>query len=495
MLVATGCGDALTDPTSAPADLAFAIDVAGGPAEAFDRADRLLVRIVADGRTVVLDTVITIEPGGEDVRLRVRVPAEARAERGDVEVEVRLGEQPLFRGEAAGVALSGEEGPVSITLQPVVAGIVPPATAPTITTLGGTVRVSVAAILATGDTVPGVSITWTALDPGVVTVTSDGTVRAVAEGSGRVQASFGNVTGIVTVRVQATVARVEIVPDDVTLPIGATQVFTVIVRDGGGSVLQRVPVLTSTNTNVVSILPDGTAQANAVGTATIRATVEGVIGEAQVTVIQATPTAATGVGASSSLATITLNWTDNAGNETRYEIRRGPSGGPRAVVQTLPADAVTYMETLTPDQVLDYSVAACNAAGCTDSDVVTARTVPNAPTRLMVDDGGGYTGVVQMSWLDNSASETRFDVELADYFDLAWTLWEEAPAGTGTTASHASTINDGYYYMRVRACNEAGCSAPSNEELVMYFSEGPARGAKPMPRDARGVDRNGSVRR
>jgi len=468
-----GCDDALTAPTSARSDLAFAIAVAGGPADAFDRADRLLVRIVSDG-VVVLDTVVTFESGGDDVRLRVRLPAESRNDRGDVQVEVRLGDQPLFRGEAAGVALSGEDGPVSITLQPVVAGIVPPATATTINTIGGTARVTVAAIMATGDTVPGVSITWTTLDPGIVTVASDGTVRAIAEGSGRIQASFGGVTAIVTVRVQATVASVVVEPDDVVLPVGATQSFSVSVRDPGGTEIERVPILTSSNTSIVSIVADGTATAHAVGTATIRATVEGVIGEAQVIVVQATPAAATGVAASANMVSITLNWTDNAGNETRYEVRRGPAGGTRAVVQTLPQDAITYSEDLTPDLVLDYSIAACNAAGCTDSDVVPARTVPLAPSRLMVDDGGGYGGIVTLTWLDNSTAETSFEVEISDYDGtLPWSLWEELPPSTATTVNHVTLIDEGYFFFRIRACNEAGCSVPSNEERAFNVGAEP----------------------
>lgn len=46
-----------------------------------------------------------------------------------------------------------------------------------------------------------VAVTWTSSDPAVVTVTSDGTVTAVAPGTAQVEASAGEVTATVTVSV------------------------------------------------------------------------------------------------------------------------------------------------------------------------------------------------------------------------------------------------------------------------------------------------------
>jgi hypothetical protein len=256
----------------------------------------------------------------------------------------------------------------------------------------------------------------------------------------------------------------------------------VTVRDPGGTVIQRVPILTSSNTNIVIVEPSGAARAIAVGTAAVRATVEGVVGEAQITVVPATPAAATGLVALADGLMITLNWTDNANNETRYEIRRGPSGGVRAVVATLAPGVTNHVETApSNDLVLDYSVAACNNVGCAESDVITTRTVPAAPSRLMIEDVNPSVGAILLTWLDNSNAETRFEVQSSDIDGSPWTVWSNVPGGTGATGSYSTTLPEFEYVLfRIVACNEAGCSPPSNEEFAYFGGCGVVTGAAAM---------------
>lgn len=90
----------------------------------------------------------------------------------------------------------------------------------------------------------------------------------------------------------------------------------------------------------------------------------------------------TGTPAASSL---TVNWNDNATNETNYVLERSPNGNTFTVIATLPANTTSYNETgLTPNTQYYYRVKATNA---TESSVYTANAsvttppVPSAPAQ------------------------------------------------------------------------------------------------------------------
>ncbi|RZJ88322.1 MAG: T9SS type A sorting domain-containing protein [Chryseobacterium sp.] len=90
----------------------------------------------------------------------------------------------------------------------------------------------------------------------------------------------------------------------------------------------------------------------------------------------------TGTPAASSL---TVNWSDNAANETNYVLERSTDGTNFTVIATLPANTTSYNETsLTPNTQYYYRVKATNT---TESSVYTASTsvttppVPSAPAQ------------------------------------------------------------------------------------------------------------------
>lgn len=90
----------------------------------------------------------------------------------------------------------------------------------------------------------------------------------------------------------------------------------------------------------------------------------------------------TGTPAASSL---TVNWSDNAANETNYVLERSTDGTSFTVIATLPANTTSYNETgLTPNTQYYYRIKAINA---TESSVYTANTlittppVPSAPAQ------------------------------------------------------------------------------------------------------------------
>ncbi len=361
---------------------------------------------------------------------------------------------------------------VEIVLEPVVAAILGPAEIPTITTLGATLRLAAAPVMATGDTVPAVPLSWTALDAHIVSVTPDGTARGVGEGTGRIVVRGGGAEATLNVTVRAVVARVTVAPDRATLAVGAQRTFIATARDAAGNALVRTAAWSSTNQAAATVNANGIVRGTGVGAATIQATIEGITGSAQVTVVAPVPASPTGFIAQTSLTTVRLSWIDNATDETSYEVRRGAAGSTqRALIATLGANATAFTDSPGPDLVLDYSVAACNAAGCSAPAVVTTRTVPNPPEGLDVDLSS--TGAFTLHWIDRSATETRFEIEANEDFDFALPWFSYATVGPNVTNLETNLGSYEFLAFRVVACNDAGCSAPSNAVFVYYFNDPP----------------------
>ncbi|WP_426504942.1 protein kinase domain-containing protein [Dactylosporangium sp. McL0621] len=162
-----------------------------------------------------------------------------------------------------------------------------------------------------------------------------------------------------------------------------------------------------------------------------------------------------------SAAAIRLQWTDNARNETGYEVINGSTS------HTAAADATTYTwDGLAPDTYMCFKVRAIGAAGpsayfpaaqqdwvCTTSQ---AGTGPAAPSGLTATPQG--PAAVRLQWTDNSADETGFTVINGN-------------TSHNTAANASSYTWDGlspgtYMCFKVRAFNPAGVSpySPAAQE-------------------------------
>ncbi len=481
--VLTRCADPSADPSSPRSSipLAFSLSFAGNAASAFDKADALDVRLIA-GEQTVLDTVVAFASGGADVRLHLRVDPGLEGQSLLLNVELRQGNAPLFTGSATVVPTTGTSAPVDVVLNPVVARIVGPASSPVISSIGGIRKLTAAAVFATGDTVPDIPLIWSLIDRNIVSLNTDGTAQALTEGSARVEARYGNLTATITVVVRIPTVLVVVNPDKATLGLQGTQKFAASAFDANNNLLKnRVPVWGSSNAAVVSIDSTGLARAVAVGTANINATVDGVTGSAQVTVTSVPPPAApTSLAQTASGTSITLQWTDVATNEASYEVYRGTQGGARARIATLSPNTTSYTDNSQGvDQVLDYSVAACNAAGCVESAVITARTVPKPPLNLTVAALNVVNFSFTLQWVDGSAAETRFQIDTSDS-TASTILWNKRGdvAANVTTYDGSSSPAD-HERLRVLACNDAGCSAPSNIVYVSFPFSAPNAGTLP----------------
>ena len=114
---------------------------------------------------------------------------------------------------------------------------------------------------------------------------------------------------------------------------------------------------------------------------------------------------------------IDLSWTDNASNETGYEVQRSTtgSGGPYTPLVTLPANATSTSDpSLSPATEYCYRVRAVNGVGPSGYAPVACATTqsvppPADPTNLIAT---AMTPVqIDLAWTDNATDETGYEVE------------------------------------------------------------------------------------
>jgi uncharacterized protein YjdB len=126
---------------------------------------------------------------------------------------------------------------------------------------------------------------FTTANAGIATVDASGHVSGVAEGTVEIYASYGGKadTAIVTVA-PARVASVTVSPAAATIPMLDTVSFVAIARDIVGGVITGRTVTWTSSNNAVASVSAGAVAANALGSAVVSATVDGVSGAAQVDV-------------------------------------------------------------------------------------------------------------------------------------------------------------------------------------------------------------------
>ena len=154
--------------------------------------------------------------------------------------------------------------------------------------IGGSVQLSASALDSSGNVLTGRTITWSAADSTIASVSASGLVKGVAAGLTQVYATSEGKRDSSTITVsEAPPASVAVTPSSVSLVVGASKQASATVRDANGNVLTGQTVTwKSSATGVATVSSGGMIQAVAVGSATVTATSGGKSGTAAITVTQ-----------------------------------------------------------------------------------------------------------------------------------------------------------------------------------------------------------------
>ena len=141
--------------------------------------------------------------------------------------------------------------------------------------LADTVRLTVEVLDPNGRLIPGAAVTWSADHPKVATVTRDGLVTAVSNGSTTIEAASGDLRDFVLVSVRQVPSVIRLSPPDDTLTFESlrdTVRLSAEVLDANGHEVEGVQVAwATTDLQVATVDRDGLITARGNGTSTISA--------------------------------------------------------------------------------------------------------------------------------------------------------------------------------------------------------------------------------
>ncbi|MEK7500928.1 MAG: LamG-like jellyroll fold domain-containing protein [Patescibacteria group bacterium] len=151
---------------------------------------------------------------------------------------------------------------------------------------------------------------------------------------------------------------------------------------------------------------------------------------------------------------LTLKWQDKSDNEQAFHIYRRSGGGSWLLLAQVEANTKTYPDTNIPDTEpsYEYKVNAINSAGSsTDSNYLTVVTkAPTAPSNLNAALAADSVSRVNLTWTDNSTTETEFGIYRGNAGSNNRTILFRPPTNTTSYSDEVST--PGAYEYTVTAC-------------------------------------------
>jgi hypothetical protein len=162
---------------------------------------------------------------------------------------------------------------------------------------------------------------------------------------------------------------------------------------------------------------------------------------------------------------MTLEWSDNATNETGFRILRSSTPDGPVTESMVPAGTVTFTAAdLLPGSLYYFRIQAVNGALAGDlsaqvSDhTLSGATSPAAPSSLAV--ASKTANSVTLTWKDNAKNEEGYLVERSDSAAVVWTQIGSLPFNSATFTDTTVAPNTIYSY-RVKATNTIGTTTSS----------------------------------
>jgi hypothetical protein len=455
--------------------------VSGGTRQAFDKVDRMLLRFSV-GSEVRLERTVAFNPAAARTALRVSVPLHASTEVVNAEITLQRGDTALFRATSAPtLSANGAPTPVSLTLNPIIAGVSCTSTALQLTQYGNAGTLGGVPIFATGDTVTSGPVTWSGTGS-AVSVAADGQLISLTDGTATATCSASGFSATRTIQVTATPRVIQVDPGSAFVVAGSTVPFSASFLDGQGNrITSPQPVVwSSSNTGVAVVSATGVVSAVTPGTARIVAAIGQVTGSAPITTIFPNAQGVTGdvtvaaTGISGTSATLLGSVVPTpAGSTTSTDAwfdwgtNNPPAGQSSTPHQTLavgttnlPVSAV--ITGLTPGATYFYQVVTQNGTTTRTGAVQSFRT-PAPPTVVTTGLSATYTrgyalegtatpnGNPTVAWFEYGTSAT-----LATSSQTV-----KQPIGSGNspfTLTHSvpALLPSTTYYARIVASNAGG---------------------------------------
>lgn len=398
---------------------------------------------------MVVDTLLPLPTDGETVRLRLALSGSLVGASLRVGVELLAGSAAVFRGSATATVRESGTTVVDLPLQPIVAAVRVEADPPTLTALGDALDLTGEALFASGEVVPGVTLSWRALDGGVVEVNGAGRATAIGEGEARVEGSYDGQADTVRLVVAQVASALEVEPENATLRPDQQLTFTATARDANGEVAAgRSPTWSSSSTSVVTVDPaTGQARGRGAGTAQVTATLGELQAVASVTVenpgpaiSQLSPSSATAGGSGFELSVSGSGFV--SGSTVRW------NGTPR---QTRQVSASELRATIPAGDIASPGVASVTVAnpapgGGTSAaaqfQVIAAPALAVEPTSLAFDmDRGGSAPQARTLRVTNTGGGS-LGILRPEVRYLSGTGWlSVAPATASAPANFTATVD------------------------------------------------------
>lgn len=191
----------------------------------------------------------------------------------------------------------------------------------TLNSIGQTIQLTATVFDQNGTAISGATVAWTSGDTGVVTVSNQGLVSAVKNGSAVITARSGNVSATVNVTVSQTANRIMIEPPMATLmSIGETIQLTASVLDQNGQpVAGALTTWQSSDKQIASVSAQGLVTAVKNGSVMITASYGTISAATQVTVMIPSPDRASLITLFNALDG--PNWTNNENWQSTSPVR------------------------------------------------------------------------------------------------------------------------------------------------------------------------------